>query len=63
MSDKGRVLSGDAAAEALGLRMSTAQVERLNELRRASRLRALSSEEETELHNLEKKNQTRTRYE
>ena len=60
---KGETVSGDAALERLGLRMSTAQVQRMNELREASKVRALSSAEENELFNLEQKNKTRTRYE
>jgi len=63
MSKKGKVVSGDDAWVLTGQRMSTAQVERLNQLREASRVRALSSVEENELHNLEKMNQKRTRYE
>jgi len=56
-------ISGDAALEQVGLRMSTAQVQRMNELRQASRTRALSSSEELELSRLEAMNKTRTRFE
>jgi len=60
---KGKVVQGDEALELVGLRMSSAQVARLNELREASKTRALSSREENELWNLEQKNKLRTRYE
>lgn len=58
---KGPPITGDAAFEAVGLRMSTAQVQRMNELREASRVRALSSAEENELFKLEQINRTRAR--
>ena len=57
------IISGDEAAEKVGLRMSTEQVQRMNELRQASRVRALSSQEEFELSRLEARNRTRTRFE
>jgi len=57
------IISGDEAAEKVGLRMSTQQVQRLNELRQASRDRMLSSSEELELTRLEEKNRIRTRFE
>lgn len=60
---KGEPIEGDEAWEKAGIRMSTAQVQRMNELREASKVRALSSAEENELFNLEQKNKTRTRYE
>jgi len=58
---KGETVSGDAAWEKAGIRMSTAQVQRMNELRATSKVRALSSAEENELFQLEQKNKTRTR--
>jgi len=60
---KGKTIEGDKAAELTGLRMSSEQVRRMNELREASKVRALSSSEERELWNLEQRNKTRVRYE
>ena len=60
---KGEAIKGDAALEKVGLRMSTEQVQRMNELRQASKIRALSSSEERELWNLEQRNKTRVRFE
>jgi len=58
-----RGIEGDRARELIGQRMSDAEVQRMNELRQASRVRALSSSEENELFLLEQKNKTRTRFE
>jgi len=63
MMSKRRVVDGDKAAEMVGLRMSSEQVQRLNELRNASKIRALSGSEEKELWDLEQRNKTRVRFE
>ena len=60
---RSEAIKGDAALEKVGLRMSTEQVQRMNELRQASKIRALSSSEERELWNLEQRNKTRVRFE
>lgn len=54
-------VEGDKAWELAGMRMTTEQVQRMNQLRDASRVRALSSQEEHELWNLSQINKTRTR--
>jgi len=54
-------VEGDAAFEATGQKMSSEQVRRMNELREASKVRALSSGEENELWKLTQQNKTRTR--
>ena len=64
MSKKAKsVTEGDDAWTAIGQRMSTAEVERLNQLREASKVRAISSSEDNELFNLAQRNRTRTRVE
>lgn len=54
---------GDQSWERTGQRMRTEEVSRLNELRQASKVRALSSSEEQEIVGLEQRNKTRTRFE
>jgi len=60
---KGEPISGDAAWEKCGMRMTSEEVAEMNQLKEASKVRALSSKEEQRLFILNQKNQTRTRVE
>jgi len=58
---KGETVSGDAAWEKCGMRMTSEDVAEMNRLREASRTRALTSQEETRLYILSQRNKLRTR--
>jgi len=61
-SKKAKVVSGDAARELIGERMTDIEVERFNALKLASNSRNLSSPEGEEFFRLNQKNQRRVRF-